>query len=81
MNMARSGSGNNGLSPNWRQAITRSNSDLLSTEQTLVEFERNTKIFIHENAYEYVVCEITGGGGGDELMLSKYIRDITWQVS
>ena len=77
--MVRSGSGNNGLSPDWRQAITRSNSDLLSTEQTLVEFDRNTKIFIHETAYEYVVCEMTGGG--DELMLSKYIRDITWQVS
>ena len=63
MNMVRSGSANNGLSPDWRQAITRSNSDLLSTEQTLVEFDRNTKIFIHETAYEYAVCEMTRGGG------------------
>ena len=44
-----------------RQAITRTNTDLLSLEhwkQTLVKFETKYKTFHSENVFENVVCEM-----------------------
>ena len=54
----------NGLSPVRRQAITWTNADLLSIGLLGTNFSEirngNTKIFIHENAFENIVYENGG---------------------
>ena len=48
----------NGLSPGRRQAIIWNNDGLLLIEPLGTNFNRNSNIFIQENALEHVVCEM-----------------------
>ena len=62
----------NGLSPDRRQAIIRTNAGILligplETNFSEIWIEILTYIFIHENAFEKVVCEMAAilSGVGD----------------
>ena len=53
----------NGLSPGWRQAIIWTNAAWNIVNWTLIDklqwsFNRNSSIFIQENVFESVVCEM-----------------------
>ena len=75
MNQVNIGS-DNGLSPIRRQAITRTNADLLligRLEQTSVKYESKYKTFIHDafvndNAFGNIVCKITAILSGGRWM-------------
>ena len=60
-NLAIIGS-DNGLSPGWRQAIIWSNAGNIVNwtlgNQLQWNFNQNSNIFIHENGFESVVCEM-----------------------
>ena len=72
VNRVSIGSGNR-LSPVWCQAITWNNAAIwILRNKRQWNSNRNSYIFIDENAFENVVCEITavlykGGGGRGEL--------------
>ena len=60
MNQVSIGS-DNGLPPIRRQAIISTNAGLLSIEpqeQLQWNYNQNTEIFIEENAFENIVCEM-----------------------
>ena len=63
MNWVSFGSGN-GLAPVQRQSITWTNADLLPIGSPGADFSEiqikivNTQLFIHKNAFKYVVCEM-----------------------
>ena len=61
-NIVSIGAGN-GLSPNRRQAITRTNADLVSIWHSWISFEskwkQNIKIFIEQNAFVNVVFKMS----------------------
>ena len=51
----------NGLSPGRHQAIIWTNADICQLEHKIKfqwNFSWNSNIFIHENAFEHVVCEM-----------------------
>ena len=69
MNWVSIGAGN-GLAPVRRQATTRTNADSVSIRLKGTTFsEIRIGIFVHENAYEIVVCENEGHfvRGRDEM--------------
>ena len=76
----------NGLSPVRRQAITWTNTDLLSVGPLGTNFSiiriKNPKLFIHENAFENIVCELNGGFFVRERQLKKaHNAVVIWSVS
>ena len=68
MNWVSIGS-DNGLSPVRHRAITWTNADIILIGSLLKwNFNRNTKLFIHENAFEDVICKMVAIlSRGDEL--------------
>ena len=89
MNWVSIGS-DNGLPPIQRQAIIWSNAGLLSIKWTIRNklkwnFNQNTKLFIHENASENIVCAKCQpfGLGLDVLRLQVPIHNLNqwWQLT
>ena len=75
----------NGLSPGRRQAITWTNAGILLIGPlgTNWKFNRNSNIFIHENAIESVVCEMAAILSWPVLIWSNWVimAKICWKCT
>ena len=87
--LGQTGSGNGLQSSVWHQSITWTNTNSLSfgpfgTILSEVSVERNTHFFIHENAFEDVICEklviLSSGRWVIVMSMAMGFISVTWTV-